>query len=75
MQIIHFLRDSQSIAHLVEIFNTFSVFSGLKPSLTKFEKTGIGALKGVRLTACGMNCIDLRNETIKILGTSHTSTR
>ena len=64
-----FLKDSQSIAHLVEMFNTFSVFTGFKPNLTKCKIAGKGALKGVQLTVCGMKCIDLCNEDIKILGT------
>ena len=42
-----FLKDSQSTAYLVEPFNNFSVFSGLKLSLRKCEKARIGALKGV----------------------------
>ena len=66
----------RTIAHLeiVEVFNTFSVFSGLKPNLAKSEIAGIGALKGVQLAVCGMKCIGLRNEAIKILVTSHTTT-
>ena len=64
-----FLKDAQSIENLVEIFNTFSLFSGLKPNLTKCEIAGIGALKGVQVAVCGMRCIDLCNEAIKILGT------
>ena len=39
-----YLKDAQSIENLVEIFNTFSLFSGLKPNLTKCEIAGIGAL-------------------------------
>ena len=54
-----FLKDSQSIAYLVELFNPFSVFSGLKPNLTKCEIGGTGALKGVQLAVCSMKCIDL----------------
>ena len=64
-----FLKDAQSIENLVEIFNTFSLFSGLKPNLTKCEIAGIGALKGVQVAVCGMRCIDICNEAIKILGT------
>ena len=41
-----FLKDAQSIENLVEIFNTFSLFSGLKPNLTKCKIAGIRALKG-----------------------------
>ena len=64
-----FLKDAYYIENLVEIFNTFSLFSGLKPNLTKCEIAGIGALKGVQVAVCGTRCIDLCNEAIKILGT------
>ena len=47
----------------------FSYFSGLKPSLKKSEIGGIGALKGVQVAACYLLCIDLSNDTLKILGT------
>ena len=67
MQMIQrfFLKDSKSIAQLFEIFNTFAVFSGLKSNLTTCEIAEIGA----QLSACGMKCINLRNEAIKILWT------
>ena len=48
--------------------NTFSLFLGLKPNLTKCEIAGIRALKGVQVTS-DMKCIDLCNEAIKTLGT------
>ena len=64
-----FLKDAQSIENLVEIFNTFSLFSGLKPNLVKCEISGIGAMKGVQVAVCGMRCINFCNEAIKILGT------
>ena len=50
------------------MLNTFH-FSGLKPNLTKCKIAGIEALKGVQLAVCGMKCIDLCNEAMKILGT------
>ena len=65
-----FLKDLQSIENLIEIFNTFSLFSGLKPNVTKCEITGIGDLKGFPMAVRGMRCIDLCNEAIKILVTS-----
>ena len=37
--------------------------------MTKFEIVGIGALKGVQVAVCGMKCIDLCIEAIKIIGT------
>ena len=65
-----FLKDSQSIAYLVELSNTFfRFFSGLKPNLIQCEIAGTGALIAVQLAACGMKCIDLRNEALNISGT------
>ena len=46
----------------------FSDFLGLKPDTTKCEIAGIGVLKGVQAAVYGMNCTDLRNQAIKILG-------
>ena len=46
----------------------FSKFSGLKPNISKCEVSGIGFLKGVKKSVCGIKCIDLITETIKILG-------
>ena len=63
-----FLKDENSIVHLSEKLKLFSDFSGLKPNTTKCEVAGIGVLKGVQVAVCGMKCIDLRNEAIKILG-------
>ena len=62
-----FLKYAQSIENPVEIFKT--LFSGMKPNLTKSEIAGIRALKRVQVAVCGMRCIDLCNEVIKILGT------
>ena len=47
----------------------FLYFPGLKPNLKKSEIAGIGALKGVQVAVCGLRCIDLNNDTLKILGT------
>ena len=30
---------------------------------------GTGVLKGIQVTVCGLRCIDLNNDTLKILGT------
>ena len=53
---------------LMNIFDTYSKFSGLKPNKSKCEITGIGALKGMQVALCGMRCIDLVSNTVKILG-------
>ena len=63
------MKDKQSIENLVEIFNTFSLFSGLKPDLSKCAIAVIGALRSVQVAAYDMRCTDLCNEAIKILGT------
>ena len=63
-----FLKNIVAIEELVNTFQMFSSVSGLKPNMTKCEFAGIGVLKGVIKAVCGMKCIDLTNETIKILG-------
>ena len=52
-----------------DVFYLFSYFSGLKPNLKKSEIAGIGALKGVQMAVCGLCCINLSKDTLKILGT------
>ena len=47
----------------------FSYFSGLKPNFKKSEIVGIRALKGVQVSLYGLLCIDLFNDTSKILST------
>ena len=63
-----FVSDILSINEVISSFKNFSLFSGLKPNLDKCEVAGIGILKGVKVAVCGVNCIDLTKETIKILG-------
>ena len=48
--------------------NTFSNFSGLKLNKAKCEIAGIGVLNGVQVALCGMKCVNLNNDTVKILG-------
>ena len=54
---------------MVNNFHILSRFSGLGPNLSKCEIAGIGVLKGVKVAVCGIQCIDLVLDTIKILGT------
>ena len=54
---------------MVDTFHFFSDFSWLKPNLSKCEITGIGVLKRVQVVVCGMRCVDLKTDTLKILGT------
>ena len=54
---------------MVDAFFFFSNFSGLKPKFKKYEIVGIRALKGVQVSVCDLRCIDLFNDTSKILST------
>ena len=54
---------------MVSSFHIFSHFSGLRLNLTKCAIAGIGVLKGVQVAVCGIQCVDLVLDTIKILGT------
>ena len=54
---------------MVDTFLFFSYFSRLKPNLTKSKIAAIGALREVQVTVCDMCCIDLNNDSLKILGT------
>ena len=48
--------------------NTF-YFSGIIANLTKSEIASVAVLQGVQVAVCGMCCIDVTNDTLKILGT------
>ena len=63
-----FLKNIESVINPLEIFKHFSQFSGLKPNKLKCEIAGIGVLKGVKVALCGMRCVNLHEDTIKILG-------
>ena len=52
----------------MQIFEHISIFSGLKPNKSKCEIAGIGVLKGFQIALCGMEYVNLKNNTIKILG-------
>ena len=63
-----FLRDILSVRKLINNFNQFYHFSGLKANTGKCEIAGIGSLKGVTEAVCDLKSVDLSNDTIKILG-------
>ena len=63
-----FLKNTESVINLLEIFKHFSQFSSLKPNKSKCEIAGIGVLKGVKVALCGRKCVNLHEDTIKILG-------
>ena len=45
-----------------------SQFSGLKINKSKCEVAGIGVMKGIKVALCGIECVNLLTNTIKILG-------
>ena len=63
-----FLRDILSVKEFINSFNQFYHFSGLKTDIEECEIASIGSLKGPTEAVCGLKCVDLSNDTIKILG-------
>ena len=63
-----FSKYTESMIEVMRVFDIFSSFSGLKPKKSKCEVAGIEALKGAKTALCGMKCIELRLNTVKILG-------
>ena len=63
-----FLENKESIDKLTKTFTLFSSFSGLKPNISKRKICGLDPLKGVEMTVCGMQTVDLTRDAIKILG-------
>ena len=44
---------------MTNVFDTFSIYYGLKQNKSKWEITDIGVLKWVSVKLCGIECIDL----------------
>ena len=63
-----FLKDLDSIKHLVSTLKYFSKFSDLKPNYDKCEIAGCGRTKGALGALCGMKTVDLTCDSMKILG-------
>ena len=63
-----FLRNRKSATEVIKTFDKFSPFSELKINNAKCETAGIGVKKGVKIALCGMDCINLTEDIIKILG-------
>ena len=64
---IFFLKDKEFVKMVMSVFDTFSIYSDLKPNKSKCEIAGIGVLKGVSMELCRMECTDLTNNSVKIL--------
>ena len=63
-----FIRNKNLVIEPLSVFYISSVLSGLKSNKAKCEIAEIGKLKGVYMALCGLKCINLMNETVKILG-------
>ena len=63
-----FLKYIISIENMVDTFDFFALFR-IKTKFKKSEIAGVGVLKGIQVVVCGMRCIDLNNDSLKILGT------
>ena len=62
-----FLEDISSIKVVLKVLNSSFGFSGLCPKFTKCKMAGIGNQKSVDVALCGMKCLDLTKECIKVL--------
>ena len=62
---ISFLRDILSVKEVINSFNQFHHFSGLKANIGKCEIEGISSLKEVTQAVCGLKSVDLSNETMR----------
>ena len=67
-----FLKNTESVVNILEIFKRFSHFSVLKTNKSKCEIAGIGVLKGAKVALCDIRCENLHGDTIKILGIQYS---
>ena len=67
-----FVKNENSVVEIVNTFDYFSLYSGLKINRSKCEIAGIGSKKGVNMALCGMRNVNLTNDTIKSLGISYS---
>ena len=63
-----FKRNENSATEVIKTFEKCFLYLGLKINNTKCENAGIGVKNGVKMALCGMECIDLTSNVIKILG-------
>ena len=63
-----FLENEEPIEKLVKTFTLFSSFLGLKSNFSKCEICGLSPLKGMKMSVCSMQKVDLTKDAIKMLG-------
>ena len=67
-----FVSDLASGQQILNIFKTFSKFSGLTLNEEKCEVGALGKLGGAQVTLGNLKCINLLNHFMKILGVVYT---
>ena len=63
-----FVKNVEFVDEIIKFFNLFSKSLGLKPNLTKCEVSGIDVLKRVQVAVYGIKYVNLKIDTINILG-------
>ena len=62
-----FNKDLASVKKLLDTFSHHLKNFELKPNFSICEIARIGSLKGVEVSVCGIKCVNLKANTIKIL--------
>ena len=62
-----FIKNINSATEIIKTIDYFSLFSGFEINKTKCKIAGSGVLKGIKLALCGMKCVNLNDDVIKIL--------
>ena len=68
MTLLFFLSDENFATEVIQIFEYFSICSRSKPNKSKCETADTGVLREVLMALCGMKCVNLKYNTIKVLG-------
>ena len=63
-----FLKNLASVKKLLDIFSDYLKHSGRKSNFSKCEIARIGFLKGKDVAVCGIKCVNLKVNIVKILG-------
>ena len=59
------LKKQISVIEILKIFYKFPKIASLKPNKLKCEIAGIGALRGVKVVLCSMQCINLNDQILE----------
>ena len=63
-----FLKNLPSVKKLPDIFSDYPKHSSRKSNFSKCEIAGTGSQKGDEVAVCGIKCVNVKVNTIKILG-------